>query len=143
MAFAVMEDPDDPTRRLFLHAKNNLAPPQGLAFRLEQTLIGDVGKHMFASHVKWEAEPVGMTADTAMAAGGRGENEGKLEAAEEFIKEVLTPGEHVSVNEFNKQAEALGISKRTLGRARAKLGVKALKGAFAGGWALYLLQVVR
>ena len=27
---------------------------------------------------------------------------------------MLTPGEHVSVNEFNKQAEALGISKRTL-----------------------------
>ena len=115
MAFAVIEDPDDPTRRLFLHAKNNLAaPPQGLAFRLEQTLIGDVDKRMFASHVKWEAEPVDMTADAAMAVGGGGEGEGKLEAAEEFIKEVLTPGEHVSVNEFNKQAEALGISKRTL-----------------------------
>ena len=56
---------------------------------------------------------------------------------------MLTPGEHVSVNEFNKQAEALGISKRTLKRARAKLGVKALKGDFAGGWALYLLQVVK
>jgi hypothetical protein len=41
-----------------------------------------------------------MTADAAMAAGGGGEGEGKLEAAQEFIKEVLTPGEHVSVNEF-------------------------------------------
>ena len=101
-----------------------------------------MGKRMFASHVKWEAEPVDMTADAAMAVGG-GEGEGKLEAAEEFIKEVLTPGEHVSVTEFNKQAEALGISKRTLKRARAKLGVKALKGDFSGGWALYLLQVVK
>ena len=144
MAFAVLEDPDDPTRRLFLHAKNNLAaPPQGLAFRLEQKLIGEVGKRMFASCVKWEAEPVDMTADAAMASGGAAEGEGKLEAAEEFIKEVLTPGQHVSVNEFNKQAEALGISKRTLRRARAKLGVKALKGDFAGGWALYRLQVVK
>ena len=110
---------------------------------MEQKLIGEVGKRMFASCVNWEAEPVDMTADAALASCGVGEGEGKLEAAEEFIKEVLTPGEHVSVNEFNKQAEALGISKRTLGRARAKLGVKALKGAFAGGWALYLLQVVR
>ena len=84
-----------------------------------------------------------MTADAAMASGGAAEGEGKLEAAEEFIKEVLTPGQHVSVNEFNKQAEALGISKRTLRRARAKLGVKALKGDFAGGWALYRLQVVK
>jgi hypothetical protein len=145
MAFAVMEDPEDAGRRFFLHAKNNLAPaPQGLAFRLEQKLIhSPVGDGMFASHVKWEAEPVDMTADAAMAAGGGGEGEGKLEAAEEFIKEVLTPGELVSVNEFNKQAEALGIAKRTLRRARAKLGVKAIKGDFAGGWALYLLQVVR
>jgi KaiC/GvpD/RAD55 family RecA-like ATPase len=35
-AFAVIEDAENEGRRLFLHAKNNLAaPPQGLAFRLE------------------------------------------------------------------------------------------------------------
>ena len=33
-AFAIVEDRDDPARRLLLHAKNNLAPePAGLAFR--------------------------------------------------------------------------------------------------------------
>jgi hypothetical protein len=26
VAFAIMEDPDNPARRLFLHAKNNIAP---------------------------------------------------------------------------------------------------------------------
>jgi AAA domain len=41
-AFAVIEDAEHDGRRLFLHAKNNLArPPQGLAFRLEQCVIGD------------------------------------------------------------------------------------------------------
>ena len=41
-AFAVIEDAEHDGRRLFLHAKNNLAPaPQGLAFRLEQCLVGD------------------------------------------------------------------------------------------------------
>ncbi len=145
MAFAVMEDPDAADRRLFLHAKNNLAPaPQGLAFRLEQKLIhGPAGDGMFASHVKWEAEPVDMTADAAMAVGGRGEGEGKLEAAEDFIKEVLTPGEHVSVTSLTSRQRRWVSRSGPLGRARAKLGVKALKGDFAGGWALYLLQVVR
>jgi hypothetical protein len=40
---------------LFLHAKNNLAPPpQGLAFRPER--------------VVWEAEPVAITANETLAA---------------------------------------------------------------------------
>src|SRR5262249_17328760 len=41
-AFAVIEDAEHDGRRLFLHAKNNLArASQGLAFRLEQCLVGD------------------------------------------------------------------------------------------------------
>ena len=41
-AFAVIDDAEHEGRRLFLHAKNNLArPPQGLAFRLGQCLIAD------------------------------------------------------------------------------------------------------
>src|SRR4029077_10801092 len=67
-AFATFEDPDDPERRLFLHAKNNLAaPPQGLAYRLEQTIIGEPRQGIVASRVKWEPEPVAMTANAAMA----------------------------------------------------------------------------
>ena len=43
-AFAVIEDSSDTERRLLLHAKNNLAaPPQGLAFRLKHTMVGDLG----------------------------------------------------------------------------------------------------
>jgi putative DNA primase/helicase len=69
-AFVVVEDPEDPSRRLLLHAKNNLArPPQGLAFRLEQCLIGE---SIVASRVSWESDPVVMTADAALA-GSRGE----------------------------------------------------------------------
>ena len=40
-AFAVVQDPNDPGRRLLLHLKNNIGPePQGLAFRLQQRAIG-------------------------------------------------------------------------------------------------------
>ena len=145
MAFAVIEDPDDAGRRLFLHAKNNLAaPPEGLAFRLEQKLIGAGDKSMFASCIKWDLEHVELTADSAMAAGRGDDGENKLEAALDFIKQVLAPGQNLAVNDFNKQAEALGISGATLRRARTKLGVKALKMDTAnGGWVLYLLQVVK
>ena len=41
-AFAVIDDAENEGRKLFLHAKNNLAaPPQGLAFRLEQRIVAD------------------------------------------------------------------------------------------------------
>jgi RecA-family ATPase len=41
-AFAVIEDAENDGRRLFVHAKNNLAPaPQGLTFHLEQRIVGD------------------------------------------------------------------------------------------------------
>jgi putative DNA primase/helicase len=66
-AFATFEDPDEPERRLFLHAKNNLAPPPpGLAYRLEQTVIGT--NDIVASRVKWEPNHVATTANEALAA---------------------------------------------------------------------------
>ena len=50
-AFAVIDDAENDGRKLFLHAKNNLAaPPQGLAFRLEQTIVAD---SIVASRVVW------------------------------------------------------------------------------------------
>jgi hypothetical protein len=55
-AFVVLEDPHDGERRLLLHAKNNLAEaPQGLAFRLEQSIVGE---GIVTSKVEWEPEPV-------------------------------------------------------------------------------------
>jgi hypothetical protein len=65
-AFAVIEDGEHEDRRLFLHAKNNLArAPQGLAFRLEQCLVSEgIG----ASRIVWDTEPVAITANEALAA---------------------------------------------------------------------------
>src|SRR6516225_6521551 len=65
-AFAVIDDAEHDGRRLFLHAKNNLArAPQGLAFRLEQSIVGD---DIVASRVLWDAQPVAITANEALAA---------------------------------------------------------------------------
>ena len=131
MAFAVIEDPEDASRRLFLHAKNNLAPPPpGLAFRLKQTIVGEAG--IVASCVDWEAGHVSMTADAALAAPDDNEQRRPvLVEAEEFLRNVLGRGAQCA-KEVQRQAEGAGIASKTLRRAREKLGVKIRTDGFQG-----------
>ena len=84
VAFAVIEDAENPGRYLVLHAKNNLAPaPQGLA----QTIITN---GIVASRIGWETEPVAMTANEAMAAGAAGgEHQKAADEAQEFLRDIL------------------------------------------------------
>ncbi len=53
-AWAVVNDPDDDSRRLFLSAKNNLGDTDGLAFRL----IGTTVEGCDVPLVEWESQPV-------------------------------------------------------------------------------------
>ena len=133
-AFAVIEDADSEGRYLFLHAKNNLAPPpEGLAFRLEQTIVGD---GIVASRVWWDPEPVTITASQALAAEAAGEDQrSAIEAAEEFLREVLVGGP-VPQKELKADAEGAGLSWATVRRAKDRLGVivrRETEGEFASG----------
>lgn len=88
-AFIAIDDAENEGRKLLLHAKNNLAPPpQGLAFRVEQTIVGD---NIVASRVCFDSQPVAITADAAMAAdaAGQGGRTTKTEAME-FLESVLS-----------------------------------------------------
>ena len=58
----VVQDDKNPGRRMMLPAKNNLAVHgTGLAYSLAPSAIPDV------AHVAWEAEPVTITANEALA----------------------------------------------------------------------------
>ena len=133
MAFAVIEDAENPDRRLLLHTKNNLArPPQGLAFSVRQIAVCD---GIMAPCAKFEDVPVTMTADAALASKS-GDGQNAREDAKDFLRQMLAEGP-IDVAVVNKQAAALGISERTLKRARAEIGVKAVKSNFDGGWKLH------
>lgn len=140
IAFAVIEDQDDRSRRLFLHVKNNLArPPQGLAFRLEQSIV-DGG--IVASRVAWDSQPVSMTADQAIGAEGDGEPTAKDDAIS-FLREALAGGA-VAVPELEQSARDAGylgpgqsISQSKPFRcARELLAIRPFqqKGKKSGGW---------
>jgi AAA domain-containing protein len=135
-AFVVTEDPDDKDRKLFLHAKNNLAkPPQGLAFRLEQTLIG-ADRDILASSVVWESEPVDVTANEVLAAGGNADRT-SLDEAIDFLREELRAGE-AEVKVIDTQAKKAGIATRTLKRARAELGIVSRREGFGADGKFFL-----
>jgi len=144
-AFMVTRDPDDETRRLFLPVKNNLAPlGTGLAFRLEQHIVGPEDKAIVASAVTWDSAPVNVSADDALRAADSGDNDERAtlkEDATKFLRIVLAPGP-LKVAEIEREArEARLISgnndisqAKPFRAARKALGVITTKGGMADGW---------
>jgi hypothetical protein len=121
--FAVLQDQDDDDRRLFLAAKSNLSvPPQGLAFRLKQTIVGPAGKSIVTSRVEWESEPVNITANEAMGAGNDNARDRDQREAIEFLTELLAAGRQPA-KEVQAVAKDHMITPITLRRARERMGV--------------------
>jgi hypothetical protein len=141
-AFAVIEDPEDDERRLFLQAKNNLGKKcKGVAFRLEQRLVGD---DIMSSNVMFEGEHITESIDEALAAS---ENRGAVVAgqaskdeAAEFLSEVLAygPRDVLEVEGLARAATLLGANKplrqnKAFRDARKQLGVIASREGFGPG----------
>jgi putative DNA primase/helicase len=124
-AFMVAKDPDDDsdTRRLFVPMKNNLARTDGgLAFRLEQRLVGE--REIVASAVTWESERVTRTADEILAAAdSAGEHRSARDEAIEWLKELLAEGP-LDAKEIRAQAEGAGLTWATVRRAKDRLGIR-------------------
>jgi hypothetical protein len=143
-AFMVMRDANDPTRRLLLPVKNNLAPlGKGFGFRLEQHIVGDPGNGIVASAVAWETSPIDISADAALQAAeaqaGGGMSAGA--EAEEFLRDTLFAGP-IPQKEVKAAAEGTGISWATVRRAKTRLGIQASKDGMDGGWSWSLPKVL-
>jgi putative DNA primase/helicase len=108
-AFAVIEDPEDDERRFLLQAKNNLGKKcKGLAFRLEQRLVGN---DVMSSNVMFEGDHIDESIDEALIASetrrGGEKRTGKDEAAD-FLKELLAAGP-MPVLEIEREARDAGL----------------------------------
>ncbi len=131
-AWAVLPDPHDSSRRLFLKLKTNLAPADisGLAFTIA---ANDHGRPVLA----WSNEPVTVNLRDVM--GGfsntrRGPKPNKLDAAKALITDMLGDGRKLPGADLDAAARTAGISIRTLNDAAKALGVRRRKEGFAGGW---------
>jgi putative DNA primase/helicase len=129
--YLVAKDPERPERRLFLPMKNNIAADQtGLAFTIEgRTLPGGIEP----SCVMWEAQPVTMTADEALAATAEvGEERSAVAEAKDFLGEILADGP-VPSKQVKAEADSAGLMWPTVRRAQRVLGVVIAREGFGPG----------
>ena len=128
-AYGVFADDSDDGRRMFLPLKNNIGNDRtGLAFRIESATTED---GIASSRVAWEAEPVMRSADSIYQdAGGEAT---ALDEAIDFLESALAEGQR-PVPEVKAEAKAADIAPKTLRRAREKLGIRAERTRFDGGW---------
>ena len=119
-AFIVAKDKDDPLRRLFLPAKNNIASDiGGLAFTVASFALP---KGIETSRVLWEAQPVTITADEAMVPAPEGGEQTMTEDAVDLLRDMLVGG-RILARDIKRRAGDAGISDKALRSARQKLGI--------------------
>jgi putative DNA primase/helicase len=137
MSFITITDPDDSSRTLLLAGKNNIGrKAEGLAYRIESAFVGP-NNSILTSRIVWDHLPVRITANEALEKEAEKKRGGATRDAEDFIRERLGNG-GIATKDFEGEASALGIAKRTLERARKRLNVKAKKDGFQGEWRLFI-----
>lgn len=103
----VMQHPKDKSQSIIAHTKSSLAPKgRSLAFHIN----GEC-------KIEW-----GDFVDIETAQ----DSTSKLDEAKDFLREFLSEGEKPQTAVMNA-ADALGIAKRTLDKAKAELGIKSFK----------------
>jgi len=126
--------PDDP-RRVLASTKSNLAPtPPSLMFEVTAT-EGEWGS---VPMVSWKGE-VELTADDLAAAEPkRSRSRSKRDEAVDFLRDALAD-RPASATELQEEAAELGLSWRTVERAKESLGVRSEKlPGEAGAWIWFL-----
>jgi hypothetical protein len=126
--WTVQLDRSDRERRLVLPLKMNLGPvPAGLAFRFG------------ADRLVWENDPIHRMASDPHAT--RNDESAVLEEARDFVRTTLADGE-MPATDLLAGARALGLSHRTLYRAKRELEVRSIRKGF-GASAVYYWSTAR
>jgi putative DNA primase/helicase len=138
--YVVVDDMEVENRRLFVKAKNNLSPDNdALSYMTGARKVGEdeeTGEEIFAPYIIWGAEHVKVTATEAMQAeADGGHSKHARNEASEFLQSRLAGGP-VMADDLRDEAEANGISLRTLQRAKKELKIEANKerGNTRGKW---------
>jgi hypothetical protein len=137
--FICIKDPDNEARTLLLAGKNNLGrKAEGLGYFTESVFVGP-DKNILTSRIVWDKAPVTISANEALEREAERKRGSTGLDAENLLRErVAAGGEGTPVKDIQEEAEALGISERTLNRARKRLGLKARKAGYQGEWRLFL-----
>lgn len=137
--YMVIEDADEPNRRLFIPSKNNLGRQvEGLSFTIDAKTV-DTQFGIEGSYVIW-GDRVTATADEALAAvDDKGRKPSKVAAAADWLSFFLAEGAK-PVAELMAAGLASNHSQRTLERAKEKLGIRPRKIGPGEGWIWELPQ---
>jgi len=123
------KDPEDESRRIMAVHKSNLAEkPPSLLYRITSSIDG-------AARIEWLGSSE-YDADGLAASATTPQERSELDDAKEFICEELADGP-VWAKQIFKDADAAGIAKITLKRAKAELRIESSKiGVEGWQWAL-------
>jgi hypothetical protein len=117
----VTPDPDDPTatRRVLASTKSNLGPPPpSLAYHLEPAANG-------VAVIAWDG-PTHQTATSLLGEAAQAAAGGALDEAKKVLRAILANGP-LAATLVQRQALQAGISRGSLFRAKAALGVRSRK----------------
>jgi len=116
-------DPQDPDKRALIQEKNSLAETgPSMGYELREGVFYWTGKS-------------DLTAAGVMAPDSIDEETGSLDDAKDFLQEILAKGP-VTAKEAFKQRDAVGITKRTLERAKSDMKVHSFKNGSTWYWEL-------
>jgi hypothetical protein len=133
--YAVVDDPENKESKLFVKAKNNLAPDtKALRYGMGVKEVGKdkrLGVTIDAPYIVWHPQHVDTTANEAMAASG---GQTAKREAKEFLLERLEAGP-VPADDLLAEAKQNDIAQRTLYRAKGDLKIKSKhQGGTDGEW---------
>lgn len=129
-AWAVAKDKDNPTRRLVLPMKNNLARDValGMAYSIvDSPVMPGVGV------LAWEPDPVSLSVDEALAPDHEGdEGVSALDDATGWLRQALADG-RLESKDVQKLAKENGHAWATVRRAKDEVGVIVEREGFGPG----------